>query len=191
MKVLVLAPCLFATLMGVSLAAKNPFIDDYWQASVALGSFEKAWEAINKKGVYYLMLTTSPRPYDCVDFNVKEAFTSPKAIHYDVTMYNASIPFTYEYKGTALVLRDVRGIESTIEWIRKEGGHVHKTQVLYTEKDSKCFVLFYPDSKDYELWVYDTETGFIPRCCEFAFTFVTYEVETHLNFNYDICKHVS
>uniref|UniRef100_A0A147BGT7 Putative salivary lipocalin n=1 Tax=Ixodes ricinus TaxID=34613 RepID=A0A147BGT7_IXORI len=253
--------CLFATLRGVHLAVKNRFIDDYWQRSVKLGSFEKAWEAIGHEGVYYLMLGTTHPPYDCVFINVTEAF--PKcAIHYDVTMYNASIPFNETYKGAALIHGDVRGVEGTIEWFRNDDikdkaaavnvpglvavisaresayelglipdctGHkshrpqssegparrtvthsssgsadgtlcerLHaivtgsvrrrQTQVLYTEKDNRCFVLYYTDTGDYELWVHKDETDFLPRCCEFAFTFVTDGLETYYNFNKAVCK---
>uniref|UniRef100_A0A0K8RGI9 Putative salivary lipocalin n=1 Tax=Ixodes ricinus TaxID=34613 RepID=A0A0K8RGI9_IXORI len=181
---------LFATLMGVHLAVKNRFIDEYWQRSVQLGSFENAWEAINKEGVYYLMLGTSHRPYDCVALNVTETFPGVKVIHYEVEMHNASLRITEKYNGSAVVLRDVRGIQSTIEWLKNELGRIRKSQVLYTENNNRCFVLYYPDTSDYELWVNTNETDFIPRCCEFAFTFVTYELETYLNFDKRICKGV-
>ncbi|XP_040071575.2 male-specific histamine-binding salivary protein-like [Ixodes scapularis] len=181
---------MFTALVGLHLAVKNRFIDEYWQRSVQLGSFENAWEAINKEGVYYLMLGTSHRPYDCVALNVTETFPGVNVIHYEVYMYNASLRITEKYNGSAIVLRDVRGIQSTIEWIRKDMRRIRKSQVLYTEKKNKCFVLYYPDTSDYELWANTNETNFIPRCCEFAFTFVTYELETYLNFNHAICKNV-
>uniref|UniRef100_A0A6B0UUH4 Putative salivary lipocalin lipocalin n=1 Tax=Ixodes ricinus TaxID=34613 RepID=A0A6B0UUH4_IXORI len=134
---------LFAALMGLHLAVKNRFIDEYWQRSVQLGSFENAWEAINKERVYYLMLGTTHRPYDCVALNVTKTFPDVKAIHYEVKMYNESLRITKKYNGSALVLRDVRGIQSTIEWLKNELGRIRKSQVLYTEKQQQvlCIVL--------------------------------------------------
>ncbi|XP_042150270.1 uncharacterized protein LOC115332830 [Ixodes scapularis] len=145
--------------------------------------------AIGHEGVYFLMLGTRHLPYDCVSINVTAVF--PKiAIHYRVTKYIASIRVNETYNGVALIHKDVRGVESTIEWIKNESGRREETQVLYTEKENRCFVLFYTDTSDYELWVNTNETNFLPRCCEFAFEFVTYEVPTYINFNYTICKRV-
>ncbi|XP_029851188.3 male-specific histamine-binding salivary protein-like [Ixodes scapularis] len=178
---------LFATLIGVHLVGKNRFIDEYWQRSVQLGAFENAWEAIGNEGVYYLMLGTSHPPYDCVSINVTAVF--PKiAIHYEVTKYNASFTVNETYTGTALIHKDVRGVESTIEWIKNGTGRREQTQVLYTDKYNSCYVLYYTCTGDYELWVHENETDFIPRCCEFSFVFVTYELETYYNFNKTICK---
>uniref|UniRef100_A0A090X9B7 Putative secreted protein n=1 Tax=Ixodes ricinus TaxID=34613 RepID=A0A090X9B7_IXORI len=159
MKVFALAFCLFDPLIGVSLAVEKRSIDEYWQEYPKLGSFQNAWEAINEEVVYYLSLATSNLQYQCVKTTITATFPENKTIHYRYLMYNGPASKTEEINGAAYVDSDVRGTESIIH-----------TMV-----------------KDFQLWVNEKEFEFLPRCCEFIFTFLTYKMNWYRITDKKIC----
>uniref|UniRef100_A0A090X9K3 Putative secreted protein n=1 Tax=Ixodes ricinus TaxID=34613 RepID=A0A090X9K3_IXORI len=190
MKVFALTLRLFATVIGVPLVVETRPIDEYWQRSTQVGSFQSAWEAIGQRGVYYLWFATEDLTYDCVTIEVTEAFSDKKTIHYKFRGYNESLKKTKEFEGVSVVTDDIRGQGTTLDNSVKEKNERWQSQIVYTEKDSKCFVLYLPKTNVYQLWLNKKETRPIPRGCEFAYSLVTYGLNTHVCSYKSICKHV-
>uniref|UniRef100_A0A0K8R8U6 Putative salivary lipocalin n=1 Tax=Ixodes ricinus TaxID=34613 RepID=A0A0K8R8U6_IXORI len=191
MTVFALALCLFGPLMGVSLVVETRPIDAYWQLSTDLGRFQEAWDAIGHEGTYYLRLGTGDLQYRCVITIITATSPQDKIIDYRYVMYNGSPQEKIEFNGRASVRKDVRGIHSNIYTMARERGKRDTliSQVVYTEK-SRCYVLYKFETKDFELWVHQTESDFLPRGCEYAYRFVTYNLRTNIFTDKTFCKDV-
>uniref|UniRef100_A0A090XEQ4 Putative secreted protein n=2 Tax=Ixodes ricinus TaxID=34613 RepID=A0A090XEQ4_IXORI len=176
--------CLFATLRGVSLAVNTRTIDNAWQFSVQIGYFQKASEIINQEGVYYLVEGTENLLYDCVAGTMTEWSVSDKAAIYKITYIKSSRKT--EVTVSANVAPDVRGQETVISMTIDGYGRGWKNHVLYEE--NKCYILYNPDTEQFELWVSQNEVNYLPRCCEFAYWLATYKRNTHILYNKDRCK---
>uniref|UniRef100_A0A090XB65 Putative secreted protein n=2 Tax=Ixodes ricinus TaxID=34613 RepID=A0A090XB65_IXORI len=187
MKVFAHTLCLFATFIGVSSAVKPRSIDEYWQHSTQVGSFQSAWEAIGQEGVYYLRLATKGSTYDCVTTRVTQTFPDKKTVHYRYRAYRESPQITEEFRGVYVVTNDTRGKETTLDNLVNGKGS-GQSQVVFTER-GKCFVLYWTYAGVYQLWVQEKEKHYIPRSCEFAYWLVTYGLNTHVYLYKETCEH--
>ncbi|XP_029841586.2 male-specific histamine-binding salivary protein-like [Ixodes scapularis] len=185
MKLFAVALRLFATLMGMPLAANTRPIGDSWLLSKEVGYFQNASEVINQDGIYFLVLGTQYLPYDCVGMEVTARAVREKAIRYKIMYFNSSQ--TTELTGSAYVASDVRGQETVIYMTIDGYGSRSENHVLYEEKN-KCYILYNPETEQFELWVSQNEITFLPRCCEFAYWLATYGRKTHILYNKYKCK---
>uniref|UniRef100_A0A0K8R9T9 Putative salivary lipocalin n=1 Tax=Ixodes ricinus TaxID=34613 RepID=A0A0K8R9T9_IXORI len=191
MTVFALALQLFAAPMGVSLAVETCPIDAYWQLSTDVGSFQNAWDAIGQRGIYYLRLGTGDLRYRCVITTITATSSRDKIIDYKSVMYNVSPQEKKEFEGRASVREDVRGIYSNIYRMARETGEGDTliSRVVYTEK-AKCYVMYKVETEDFELWVRQTESDFLPRGCEYVYRLVTYNLKTNIFTDKSFCKDV-